>query len=75
MSVRNYDFIEVGAKVWWEDPDQGISSGWYEVVSIGDEELMDEYDSRDEFIDDMVILISNGHSEAEVPACELYEKK
>jgi hypothetical protein len=73
--MRNYDFIKVGAKVWWEDPDQGISSGWYEVIDIGDEELMNEYDSRDEFIDDMVILITNGVGEAEVPASELYKTK
>jgi len=28
----------VGARVWWTDPDQGSSSGWYRIVEANGEE-------------------------------------
>lgn len=61
--MNNYDFIEIGGMVWWDDP-ADETSGIYEVVDI--------HCPEDEGIeDDTVILIASDYSEAEVFAREL----
>ena len=40
--------FHIGDEVWWEDPDDGICSGKYEVVDID--------------IDQDVLILSNGSS-------------
>lgn len=46
---------KVGEKMWWTDPDGGISSGFYTIIAINGE----------------TAVINNGTSEAEVPLTEL----
>lgn len=59
---EKYAFIEDGARVWWEDPEEGLSSGVYEVFGTEGEAVEDGSD---------IVRISDGLSEAEVLACEL----
>ena len=40
--------FHIGDEVWWEDPDDGTSSGTYEIVDID--------------IDQDVLILSNGSS-------------
>ena len=65
--------LHVGAEVYWTDPDDGFSSGYYKVVSLPtmplgfftNEEVAD-------FEEDAIILIKNeAGSEAEVFLHEL----
>ena len=53
--IMNYDFIKKGNKVFWHDPDCGLSDGLYEVISV-----------PEEIEDDSIILIASDYSEAEV---------
>lgn len=32
--MSNYDFIKAGSKVFWHDPDGGLSDGVYQVVDV-----------------------------------------
>jgi len=53
-----------GSQVWWNDPDEGFSSGYYTVIDI----LADEpVDSRDT----VLFLKNEAGSQAEVYAFEL----
>lgn len=68
-----YSFAKVDTKVWWEDPD-GNSSGEYFIF-----ESPLEFDGLGEIIDDdfgiddgVVVMISNGHTEAKVPLREIH---
>ena len=54
--MSNYDFIKAGSKVFWHDPDGGLSDGVYQVVYVEE---------------DSIILIASDYSEAEVFAAEL----
>lgn len=56
----NYDFIKAGSKVFWHDPDGGLSDGVYQVVDVP--EVIEE---------DSIILIASDYSEAEVFLAEL----
>lgn len=58
--MSKYDFIKAGNLLYWNDPDNGISSGDYKVISV-----------PEEVYEDSVILIASRHSEAEVFASEL----
>lgn len=58
--MNSYEFIKEGAQVLWNDPDNGLSSGEYEVVSAP--EIIE---------DDSIILIASDYSEAEVYPGEL----
>ena len=58
--MSKYDFIKAGNLLYWNDPDNGISSGDYRVISV-----------PEEVCGDSIILIASDHSEAEVPASEL----
>ena len=60
--MKKFDFIKPGRKVFWRDPDHGISSGEYEVVSVP--EVIEK---------DSVIMIASEKflSEAEVYPSEL----
>lgn len=58
--MGKYDFIKVGKLLYWDDPDNGISSGEYRVVS-----------SPKKVYEDSIILIECDYSEAEVFASEL----
>lgn len=58
--MSKYDFIKAGNLLYWNDPDNGISSGDYKVISV-----------PEEVCGDSIILIASDHSEAEVPASEL----
>lgn len=35
--MNNYDFIKIGNKVFWHDPDGGLSDGVYQVVDVPEE--------------------------------------
>ena len=56
--MKKFDFIKPGRKVFWRDPDHGISSGEYEVVSVP--EVIEK---------DSVIMIA---SEKFLPEAEVY---
>lgn len=58
--MSNYDFIKAGSKVFWHDPDGGLSDGVYQVVDV-----------PKEIEEDSIILIASDYSEAEVFAAEL----
>lgn len=58
--MSKYDFIKTGNLLYWNDPDNGISSGGYKVISV-----------PEEVYEDSIILIASDHSEAEVLASEL----
>lgn len=58
--MNKYDFIKKGNIVYWHDPDEGISDGEYEVISV-----------PEEIEDDSIILIAAESSEAEVFPTEL----
>ena len=58
--MKKFDFIKPGRKVFWRDPDHGISSGEYEVVSVP--EVIEK---------DSVIMIASEFSEAEVYPSEV----
>lgn len=58
--MNKYDFIKNGNLLYWNDPDNGISSGDYKVIS-----------APEEVYEDSIILIASDHSEAEVLASEL----
>ncbi len=58
-----FDFVKVGSTVYWDDPDNKHSSGYYEVVKINDDGEPWELDT--------IILIANEYSEAEVTLSEL----
>ncbi len=62
-----YDLVKLGAKVYWKDPDNDISSGYYEVVSIKD--------GNHRWFADTIVVISNGSSEAEVYLNELISER
>ncbi len=61
-----WSYVEVGNKVWWNDPEQK-TCGWCTVVEIKD--------PKGEWgIDTVVLILPEGYSvgsEAEVPLCEL----
>ena len=52
--MSKYDFIKAGNLLYWNDPDNGISSGDYKVISV-----------PEEVHEDSIILIASRHSEAE----------
>lgn len=58
---KYFDFIKIGTKVWWNDP-EGCSDGEYEIYNV-----------PDEIEEDSIIVIGNGVSEAEVLPTELEE--
>ncbi len=58
--MSEYDFIKNGNTLYWNDPNNGESSGAYKVISVPEE--IDE---------DSIILIASDHSEAEVFPSEL----
>lgn len=58
--MSKYDFIKNGNTLYWNDPDNGKSSGAYKVVF-----------APEEIDDDSIILIASDYSEAEVFPSEL----
>lgn len=58
--MSKYDFIKNGNTLYWNDPDNGESSGTYQVISV-----------PEEIDDDSIILIASDHSETEVFPFEL----
>lgn len=58
--MSDYDFIQIGSKVFWHDPDGGLSDGEYQVV-----------DAPEEVEEDSIILIASDYSEAEAFPSEL----
>lgn len=58
--MSKYDFIKNGNTIYWNDPDNGKSSGRFKVISAPED--LDE---------DSIILIASDYSEAEVLASEL----
>lgn len=58
--MDRFGFIKNGNLLYWNDPDNGISSGDYKVIS-----------APEEVYEDSLILIASDHSEAEVLASEL----
>ena len=59
-----------GQRVYWNDP-AGETSGEYTVLDAHEEKYQNYTDEDVEDYDDRIILIGNGHSEAEVNAEEL----
>lgn len=68
MNERAYPInpeLKLGAKVWWADPDNNISSGFYEICEIQSESgLVDESDT-------LISIKNDAGSHAEVFAHEL----
>lgn len=62
--MNKYSFIKAGSNVLWIDPDEGISSGIYQVKNIA-------VDNGEEIDNDTIIFIANSHTEAMVYAFEL----
>lgn len=58
--MGKFDFIKEGKVLFWHDPDNGLSDGVYQVVSVP--EVIE---------DDSIILIAASGSEAEVYPTEL----
>ena len=58
--MGKYDFIKEGNVLFWHDPDNGLSDGVYQVVSVP--KVIE---------DDSIILIAASGSEAEVYPTEL----
>lgn len=56
-----YDFVKVGAKVFWNDPDYDLTSRFETVLQIPKEDIWDE---------DSIVVLGNG---TEVRLCELTE--
>ncbi|TAN03081.1 MAG: hypothetical protein EPN36_13865 [Rhodanobacteraceae bacterium] len=56
--------LKPGDEVWWDDPDRGLSSGYYTIVTIGS-------DAAEFPGDSIVSLKSAAGSEAEVFASEI----
>ena len=56
--------LKIGDEVWWNDPDNGFSSGYYKITGIHTESGKIEYEND-------IVFISNGSSQAEVFAHEL----
>lgn len=67
--------VSIGEKVYWVDPDNGISSGWYEVVKVDDAENNTDLEEikADEYFswEDAIIGIESEYSYAEVWLSEL----
>lgn len=68
--------VQIGEKVWWVDPDRGISSGWYEVALIegyNNPKVIEEVVHDEDFSwEDAIIGIENEYgSYAEVTLNEL----
>ena len=59
-----------GQRVYWNDP-AGETSGAYTVLDAHEEQYQNYTDEDVEDYDDRIILIGDGHSEAEVNAEEL----
>ena len=59
-----------GQRVYWNDP-AGETSGEYTVLDAHEEKYQNYTDEDVEDYDDRIILIGDGHSEAEVNAEEL----
>ena len=58
-SLEDESLLSVGDEVYWEDPDEGLSSGYYAVVEILSED--------NQIFDDTIIKIKNeAGSHAEV---------
>ena len=63
--------LHVGAEVWWTDPAEGLSSGYYKIIVMPDASDIPE-DEIEDFEEDCVITIKNeAGSEAEVFLHEL----
>lgn len=58
--MSRFDFIKNGNLLYWNDPDNGKSTGDYKVIS-----------TPKEVYEDSIILIASDYSEAEVLASEL----
>jgi len=58
--MSDYDFIRIGNKVFWHDPEGGLSDDVYQVVDV-----------PEEIEEDSIILIASDYSEAEVFPAEL----
>ena len=68
--------VQIGEKTWWDDPDRGLSSGWYEVVLIegyNNLQVIEEVLNGEDFSwEDTIIGIENEYgSYAEVTLNEL----
>ena len=58
--MNKYDFIKNGNLLYWNDPDNGKSSGDYKVIF-----------APEKVYENSIILIASDYSEAEVSASEL----
>lgn len=68
--------VKIGEMAWWNDPDMGLTSGWYEVVLIGGcekpQEIEELINDEDFSWEDTIIGIENEYgSYAEVTLDEL----
>lgn len=67
MKKTDIQKLAVGTEVFWNDP-ENATSGIYEILSMPDmtEQTKEEFKGED-----LIILIGNGYSEAEVSVQEL----
>jgi hypothetical protein len=63
MNLTNDD-LKVGIVVYWNDPDRGLSSGYYNLDGW-------QKDDDGNIFEDAIVYISTAHSEAEVYLHEL----
>jgi len=62
--------MHVGAEVYWTDPDEDFSSGYYTIVSIDAD--MDDAGNPDRENDEIIVLLKNNEgTEVEVLNTEL----
>lgn len=71
----NIKGVSIGEKVYWVDPDNGISNGWYAVVKVDEAENnidLEKIKADEDFSwEDAIICIENEYSYAEVYLNEL----
>jgi len=61
--------LQSGDEVFWTDPDEGISSGYYFIDSILTED--GTYNSERDFDDTIIVIHNESGSHAEVYVSEL----
>lgn len=65
MTMKELASLDIHDEVYWEDPDEGLSSGKYRVMEIVTE------NGRITDMDDMLVIANEAGSVAEVFAAEL----
>lgn len=80
MNNLNIEDLTVGKKVYWKDPDDNLTSGFYQIAVTNRDTILaflkEDGCTEEEFpeyYEDIYILLANEQSEVEVFFRELYE--